>query len=351
APGIWPDLRGPRMLGTTVILTLLLCSFSGHAGSLPEDLPAISSQEQQEGIVFIHTGSSLSSLSCSPAGLEVAEPSYEWVQHHGAVSRTLSVTKEGHLLLQHFQTGDSGNYSCTISYTKNGVPAAQRFHYSILGYHVLGGLDIVLLFYSKLCKDEWIKSFLWALQKQLRQLETEQHCKFQISDTFCFPSLSNHSDELVVQVELEVSLFGPNWDEYCKPEDMEKLTDCYHTTVQQNLQQAQLALTRFFEEHKSFYITGANIPSTNFTNEFVGILQTKQCSEGYGQTKQMQTCLDCCIVCPPGTFSPPKKSQCFPCPVGTYSLVYGAALCTPCKDGMRTRGLGASSMANCVKKE
>lgn len=57
------------------------------------------------------------------------------------------------------------------------------------------------------------------------------------------------------------------------------------------------------------------------------------------------------VVCPPGTFSPPKNSQCFPCPVGTYSLIYGVAFCTPCKDGMITTVPGASSVTDCVKKE
>ncbi|KFW75904.1 hypothetical protein N336_11846, partial [Phalacrocorax carbo] len=37
--------------------------------------------------------------------------------------------------------------------------------------------------------------------------------------------------------------------------------------------------------------------------------------------------------------------------VGTYSMTYGVALCTPCKDGMITRLPGASSMRDCVKKE
>lgn len=57
------------------------------------------------------------------------------------------------------------------------------------------------------------------------------------------------------------------------------------------------------------------------------------------------------VVCPPGTSSPPKASQCSPCPVGTYSPIYGVAFCTPCKDGMITRVPGASSMTDCIKKE
>ncbi|KAF1641363.1 Zona pellucida-binding protein 2, partial [Eudyptes chrysocome] len=350
APRVWPDLGGPRVLGTIGILTLVLCSCSGQPVSLPWDLPAISGWEHQGGLVFIHTESSLYSLPCSPIEMEVADPTYRWVQDRAA-PKLFSVTKEGHLLFQHFQAGNSGKYSCTISYVKHGVPVSQTFHYSIFGYHVLRGLDAVLLFHSKLCEDERTKRFLWVLQDKLRQLEIEQHCKLQLNATFCFPSLNNPSEEFIIQVQLEVSLFGPHWDKHCNSQDMETVTDCYCKTVWHNLGQVQLALTGFFKEHKSFHATGTDIPSVNFTNKFVGFLKTKQCSRGYGQTKQLQRCLDCCIVCPPGMFNPPRKSQCSLCPVGTYSLTYGVAFCAPCKDGMITRVLGASSMMDCVKKE
>lgn len=48
-------------------------------------------------------------------------------------AKLFSVTKDGHLLFQHFQAEDSGKYSCTISYTKRGVPLSQTFRYSIFG--------------------------------------------------------------------------------------------------------------------------------------------------------------------------------------------------------------------------
>lgn len=37
--------------------------------------------------------------------------------------------------------------------------------------------------------------------------------------------------------------------------------------------------------------------------------------------------------------------------MGTYTMIYGAAFCTPCKDGMITQGLGARSMTDCMKEE
>lgn len=68
---------------------------------------------------------------------------------------------------------------------------------------MLGGLEILLVFHSKLCEDEWTKMFLWDLQERLKLLEVEQRCKIHLEATACFPSADNPSDEFVVQVHLE----------------------------------------------------------------------------------------------------------------------------------------------------
>ncbi|KFR03297.1 Zona pellucida-binding protein 2, partial [Opisthocomus hoazin] len=222
------------------ILTLVLCSCLGQPTLLPWDLPSNSSWEHEGGLVFIHMESSLYSLPCSPIVMEVADPTYSWVRDTAVDHKLLSVSKEGHLLFQHFQAGDSGKYSCTISYMKHEVSVSQTFHYSVfgfspIGYHVLGGLDTVLLFHSKVCEDEWTKRFLWGLQKKLRQLEIKQHCKFQLTATSCFPSLSDPPDEFIVQVQLEVSLFGPHWDKRCSSQGMKTVIGCYRKTVRRNL--------------------------------------------------------------------------------------------------------------------
>ncbi|NXN97577.1 ZPBP2 protein, partial [Rhinopomastus cyanomelas] len=345
------DLRRLGLPGTLAILTLVLCSCSGQPVSLPPDLPATSSQEHQWGLVFIHMDSSHYSLPCSPMKMKVAEPTYSWVKV-GAESRKLfSITKEGHLLFQHFQANDSGMYSCTVSYKKHGVPVSQVFHYGVFGYHVLGRLEARLLFYTEGCENKWTKRFLWDLKEKMRQMEIKQHCKFHHTATFCFPTLSSHSDKFVTQVHLEVSPFGPQWDERCNSQDAKTLTDCYRRTVQYSLGQVELTLNKFFKEHQSFQITGTNNSDINFTNKFLSILKFDKCNGGYGQTKQLQRCLSCCIVCPPGMFSSPKNGQCSPCPSGTYSQIYGAESCTSCKADTITQRSGASSVMDCVRNE
>ena len=61
----------------------------------------------------------------------------------------------------------------------------------------------MLLFHSKLCEDKWTKRFLWGLQEKLRQMEIEHHCNLQLTATYCFPSLSDPSDEFIIQAQLE----------------------------------------------------------------------------------------------------------------------------------------------------
>jgi len=67
---------------------------------------------------------------------------------------------------------------------------------------VLGGLETLMIFHSKLCKDEWTKMFLWDLLERLKQLEVEQHCKIHPETSTCFPSADNPSNEFVVQIQL-----------------------------------------------------------------------------------------------------------------------------------------------------
>ncbi|POI27110.1 hypothetical protein CIB84_009140 [Bambusicola thoracicus] len=272
---------------------LILMSVSPQCPETPETHPSSFFSFSGLGDVFIHMDSSLYSLPCSTIELEVANPTYQWVRDRPD-PKLLSVTEEGHLLFQNFQAADSGNYSCTISYTEHGLPVSQTFHYRVLGYHILGGLETLLIFHSKLCKDEWTKMFLWDLLERLKQVEVEQHCKIHPETTACFPSADNPSNEFVVQIQLAVSFFGPNWDEQCKPQGVEVDTDCYRRTAQQSLKKVQHAITKFFKEHIIFHISGPDTSRIDFITVFIGFLEMKNCSEGYGQTKQLQRCLECC---------------------------------------------------------
>ncbi|XP_075767627.1 uncharacterized protein LOC112546236 isoform X2 [Pelodiscus sinensis] len=358
--------RGPWVSEALGILALMLCSGSGHGDYSPEEgalaengpggavgeepkQPAGFSEEGQAIPVFIHMDTEYS-LPCSPKEMHVENPTYRWARNK-LESNLLLVDARGALTFQHFQGGSSGNYSCTVSYTEHKRPRAQTFHYTVQAYHVRGGLEALLVFRSRLCQEALKQRFLWSLQEALSRVASAQHCRLVLSKSSCFPTLQEPWDEFNLQVQFQVSPFGPEWDKSCNPHNQTTVIDCYHTAVRNNVLQAKLAMTRFLGEHGPFPITGAGAPRTIFTNRFTSFLKMERCARGYGLSLRLEACPDCCILCPPGTFSAPQSNECTTCPVGTFNPLYGMAACSTCKQGLETRAAGATAAGDCVEAE
>ncbi|CAM5137531.1 unnamed protein product [Natator depressus] len=296
--------------------------------------------------IFIHMDATEYSLPCSQREMHVTNPTYRWAQDRRE-SQLLSVSAQGALTFRHFQGGSSGNYSCTVSYKEHRHPRAQTFHYKVMAYHVRGGLEALLIFRSRLCQEELKRRLLWSLQEALDRVASAQHCRLVLSKSSCFPTLQEPWDEF----NLQVSPFGPEWDKLCDPYNQTMVINCYRAAVRNNLLQAKLAMTRFLEEHGPFRITGAGAPRAIFNNRFTSFLKTERCAGGYGLSLQLETCPDCCILCPPGTFSAPQTNECTACPISTFNPLYGRAACSRCKAGLVTRATGATSEGDCVEEE
>ncbi|XP_044855692.1 uncharacterized protein LOC123356473 isoform X2 [Mauremys mutica] len=330
APHFWLGRRGPWVSGALGILALMLCRCS---------VP-----------IFIHMDATEYSLPCSPKEMHVTSPTYRWARDRRE-SQSPSVSAQGALSFRHFQGGSSGNYSCTVSYKEHRVPRAQTFHYTVLAYHVRGGLEALLVFRSRLCQEALRRRFLWSLQEALGRVASAQHCQLVLSKSSCFPTLQEPWDEFNLQVQFQVSPFGPQWDKLCNPHNQTLVINCYRAAVRNNLLQAKLAMTRFLEEHGPFPITGGGAPRAIFSNRFTSFLKTERCAGGYGLSLQLEMCPDCCILCQPGTFSAPGSNECAACPVGTFNPLYGRAVCSRCKAGLVTRAAGATSAGDCVEEE
>ncbi|XP_039372818.1 uncharacterized protein LOC120392226 isoform X2 [Mauremys reevesii] len=332
APHFWLGRRGPWVSGALGILALMLCRCSGYRDYSPDEgilpgqetrgttanageeprQPAGFGVEGQTVPIFIHMDATEYSLPCSPKEMHVTNPTYRWARDRRE-SQSPSVSAQGALSFRHFQGGSSGNYSCTVSYKEHRVPRAQTFHYTVLAYHVRGGLEALLVFRSRLCQEALRRRFLWSLQEALGRVASAQHCQLVLSKSSCFPTLQEP------------------WDEF-------------------NLQ-AKLTMTRFLEEHGPFPITGGGAPRAIFSNRFTSFLKTERCAGGYGLSLQLETCPDCCILCQPGTFSAPGSNECAACPVGTFNPLYGRVVCSRCKAGLVTRAAGATSAGDCVEEE
>ncbi|KAG6938270.1 hypothetical protein G0U57_006351, partial [Chelydra serpentina] len=260
---------------------------AAKAGEEPRQ-PAGFGVEGQTIPIFIHMDATEYSLPCSPREMHVTNATYRWAQDKRE-SQLLSVGTQGALTFRHFQARSSGNYSCTVSYMEHSRPRAQTFHYTVRAYHVRGGLEALLVFRSRLCQEALKRRLLWSLQEALGRVASAQRCRLVLSKSSCFPTLQEPWDEFNLQVQFQVSPFGPEWDKLCDPYNQTMVIHCYRAAVRNNLLQAKLAMTRFLEKQGPFPITGAGAPRTVFNNRFTSFLKTEHCAGGYGLSLQLET--------------------------------------------------------------
>ncbi|XP_038629495.1 signal peptide, CUB and EGF-like domain-containing protein 1 [Scyliorhinus canicula] len=78
-------------------------------------------------------------------------------------------------------------------------------------------------------------------------------------------------------------------------------------------------------------------------------MKVDHCLAGMGKLSgRNSTCMDCCVTCGPGSYSPNWTSICSPCPVNSYQHMFGKTQCQACPVGFRTNGEGAVSSTDCT---
>ncbi|KAL7985182.1 hypothetical protein Chor_003752, partial [Crotalus horridus] len=123
-----------------------------------------------------------------------------------------------------------------------------------------------------------------------------------------------------------VTPFGKGWDKSCYPQVDSMALECYHSAVQNNLQEAKEAMTEFMDKNKHFSLETTNGSHVSFVNTFFNFLEDGKCQDGYGQTQVLQArCPDCCIP-PSRRFSVVMMAIAVP-PLGCLCLI---VLCCYC---------------------
>uniref|UniRef100_A0A6J0SR58 Zona pellucida-binding protein 1-like isoform X1 n=2 Tax=Pogona vitticeps TaxID=103695 RepID=A0A6J0SR58_9SAUR len=351
----------PAVAVTLGILALLFCDRPG-CGEIPPDthhsdngtssgLENVGEPSPPEAMdpIYVHIGAKEITLPCKPSKTDVVfgmNPSYNWSLDNGEIH---ALPGDATLTLHMFRPEDSGLYECSISYIKQGQLHTKTFYHTVVGYHIRGELEILLVFESSSCDEDLTRGFLRTLHEQLNQVVSRLHTEILVGDTTCFPTLNKPLDAFNLQVALKVSPFIKGWDESCSPKIDQLEFECYHSAVQTNLQKAKDALTDFFEENKHFHLGKTLGSRASFINTFFNFLEGGKCQSGYGQTQELEErCPDCCTLCPPGTYSEAAVDGCVLCPTGTYSLHYGTSVCIMCQHNWPTEHPGARRAGECM---
>nr|XP_020638859.1 zona pellucida-binding protein 2-like isoform X4 [Pogona vitticeps] len=297
----------PAVAVTLGILALLFCDRPG-CGEIPPDthhsdngtssgLENVGEPSPPEAMdpIYVHIGAKEITLPCKPSKTDVVfgmNPSYNWSLDNGEIH---ALPGDATLTLHMFRPEDSGLYECSISYIKQGQLHTKTFYHTVVGYHIRGELEILLVFESSSCDEDLTRGFLRTLHEQLNQVVSRLHTEILVGDTTCFPTLNKPLDAFNLQVALKVSPFIKGWDESCSPKIDQLEFECYHSAVQTNLQKAKDALTDFFEENKHFHLGETLGSRASFMNTFFNFLEGGKCQSGYGQTQELEErCPDCC---------------------------------------------------------
>ncbi|XP_044299063.1 zona pellucida-binding protein 2-like [Varanus komodoensis] len=245
--------------------------------------------------IFVHVGAQKVTVPCKPAKMDFVigvNPTYSWTREDGETS---SVSGDAFLTLPKFHADDSGHYACTVSFQKEGQTYTKNFYHTVVGYHIRGELQVLLIFQTSSCDKSLTSGFMKTLYEHLSQVVAHLHCELLPGNSTCFPTLEKPLDEFNLQVELKVSPFGKDWDESCSSKMDALSLGCYRSAVQTNLQQAKEAITKFMEKNKRFPLGESVAPQDTFVNTFFSFLEGGKCQRGYGQTQELQAhCPDCC---------------------------------------------------------
>ncbi|KAK9404367.1 zona pellucida-binding protein 2-like [Crotalus adamanteus] len=170
-------------------------TFSGQA----------SVEEEETELIFVHIGAKEFTIPCNPEKTDAMigmNSTYKWsLENRGDL--TLSGAS---LILHEFRAEDSGHYTCSISFTEEDQLHTVTFSHIVVGYHIRGELQVLLIFQSNSCDNSLMHEFVKILHTQLSQLVSHLHCELLSESTTCFPTVEKPLDEFNLQVELKVMI-------------------------------------------------------------------------------------------------------------------------------------------------
>ncbi|KAM4689339.1 zona pellucida-binding protein 1 [Discoglossus pictus] len=252
---------------------------------------------------------------------ELQEPSFEW---HGPSTEQIKGTnnvmmsKSGSLLIRHFKENMSGLYTCGLHYVTGGEEKNVVIKYLLYAYNDPDFInEFSVRYHAARCDSPYNKSFAEKLIEILRKMVHKFTCEVIMDKYEC------HDIELErvgIQSELFFLFKAFTLD---SPEELVCSSVC---DTMDRMNKAKKAITSFFDEQ------GKNIASSNTTLPEIYIIGgtykiewIDQCNPGYGiDPSKHSSCLNCCVICSPGTYNPSDGSRCLPC---KSSSTFGAQTC------------------------
>ncbi|XP_051791188.1 zona pellucida-binding protein 1-like [Erpetoichthys calabaricus] len=294
--------------------------------------------------VYFHL-SSKNILRCRTEALasEKLDAKYTWTSPTGPVaemSRRLTTTSTGDLILHHIKGSDAGNYTCFLRYILASTNGQVTLNYLVYVYHHPEiSIHATVSFFVKSCESSLNTKFKQYIEETLENLIKGLNCEEHLMQTDCKKekrpgSLSSYilHYKFGVYPKQNVLPFESDTVSSMKPKS--------------GVKEAVQRIQNYFEEQ-------ADNPSSEFSYMKNSFIEEKIliCKEGFGKgLVGAASCPECCVACFPGFYSTNDQSVCLRCPPGTYNPSHGQTHCRKCPHKRHTSKEGAEFVTQCYSQ-
>ncbi|XP_062423951.1 zona pellucida-binding protein 1-like isoform X2 [Rhea pennata] len=270
----------------------------------------------------------------------INDPEYQWVGPTGLITKDSErlVLAEGCLEIYNIHAGDTGSYTCKVTYVYNAKHLMTEVRFMIYVYHKPGkSLHLASEFKAESCETSEVVSFEKRLLEDLKTLIHGLQCEIQQWKMQCHAAtntIAMLTHKLIFQ--FVVFPFALAFTDPCESTDCESSSNCIkkaYTKIQRFL-----AVLNSQEYNQQMHYIPGSLTS----------LKTDHCKPGFGKnTSNSTVCTGCCITCPPGRFSAEYDTVCTLCPPGSYNEKYGQTACKSCPKQHTTDRKGAKTANHC----
>uniref|UniRef100_UPI00398EB383 uncharacterized protein n=1 Tax=Pristiophorus japonicus TaxID=55135 RepID=UPI00398EB383 len=147
-----------------------------------------------------------------------------------------------------------------------------------------------------------------------------------------------------IQLNITVQSQGENVIIPCK-----RGQECHN---EETLRKAYEKIRAFITQSRSVLEASNNVPPLYYVEGTFKAMKMDHCLAGMGKLSGRNSpCMDCCVTCGPGSYSPDWTTICIPCPINFYQHRFGRTQCEACPVGLRTNGERAVSSTDCNNDE
>ncbi|XP_078093232.1 zona pellucida-binding protein 1-like [Mustelus asterias] len=294
----------------------------------PPEGKVVGSDDGPVKVYIRHHGTSPRILCTTPElrNMELMDPTFTWKGPQGvklSEKPGITITQTGTLIIENFNKDSSGVYLCSIFFYNPGTKSLQSLNlkYFLYAYRDPNyTYEFQAQYHAADCHNSYNSLFLKRLHTALNQLVSDLAYTISLHKSECHTlkvPLAGIQYELFLT--LKVHLDVEALDAICE----NNLEECNHNL---RLEKVRHRVEAFFSKQAETYhqIIGL-LPVIYYIDGTLQVIRVDRCKPGYGKDrKKHPQCMECCVVCSPGTYNGGHHVSCLLC---SDAIHYGETDC------------------------